>query len=275
MNTRNQIKQATSAKIAIAMIVASVTISLLLFTLCNKGDDVENSKVRFYLTDAPSMEGYKQVNIDLLSVSYSLDGQKWQELSITPGIYDLMMLTRGQSSLLSTIELDKGEYIKQVRLKLGDRNSVMLADSSVHELFIPGGESSGYKINIRDSVVTHSTYSIMIDFDAERSVVRRGNSDNFLLKPVVRGYISQNTSYVEGKIIPDSIPYHVCALFNNDTICCISDTSCSNRFFIQGLHSGDWRLQFKDTSDILLKTISVSVVGGINKNLGNIDLRPQ
>ncbi len=274
MKTKKQFNQPASAKIAFLMIFVSATISLLLFTLCNKDDESEKTKVSFYLTDAPSIAGYKQVNIDIQSISYSLDGQKWQELSITPGIYNLMRLTRGQSSLLSAIELKEGDCIKQVRLKLGNQNSVMLGDSTIHDLDVPGSQSSGFKVNIQDSVVTHSTYAIMIDFDAERSVVKRGNSGNYSLKPVVRGYIKQNSSYVEGTIIPDSIPYKVCAILNNDTICCVSDTANLNKFFIQGLYSGTWILEISDSTGILPKTTTVTIIGGINKNIGLIDLRP-
>jgi len=244
--------------------------SLLMFTACDNQE--QKSTVKFYLTDAPSLKGYKAVYIDIREISYSLDGVGWTMLPITPGVYNLMELTNGNDTLLSNVVLNEGECIQQVRLKFGSDNSLMLSDNTIVALDTPSGQTSGIKINIQDSAVAYSSYSVVIDFNAEKSIVRKGNSGGYLLKPVIHGFIRENTSMLFGNLWPPKVPFNVSSIHGSDTMTCVSDTSKNNLFVLQGLYSGKWQVVFKNGAGSTLKTMDVDIFGGVNKNMGVIDL---
>lgn len=245
-------------------------VSMWMFTSCNNED--HNPQVSFYLTDAPALQGYKAVYIDIQEISYNVAGAGWRQLPLAPGIYNLMELTNGNDTLLSRVVLNDGEYIEQVRLKLGSDNAVMLADSTIVALDTPSALTSGLKINIHDSAVVYSSYSVVIDFNAEKSVVRKGNSGGYSLKPVIRGFIRENTSLLSGNILPAKVPFKVSSILGTDTMTCVSDTSRNNLFVLQGLYSGNWKVEFRSEAGSLLKSLNVDIVGGFNKNIGVIDL---
>ena len=50
----------------------------------NNSDKESNATVGFYLTDAPSLEGYKSVNINIQSIECSVDGKIWTTLNVKP-----------------------------------------------------------------------------------------------------------------------------------------------------------------------------------------------
>ena len=248
-----------------------LVISMWMLSSCTTNED-RNPQVSFYLTDAPTLHGYKAVYVDIQEISYNVVGVGWRQLPLAPGVYNLMKLTNGNDTLLSKVVLNDGEYIEQVRLKLGSNNSLMLADSSIVALDTPSGMTSGIKINIHDSAVVYSSYSVVIDFNAEKSIVRKGNSGGYLLKPVINGFIRENTSMLSGNLLPAKIPFKVSSILGTDTMTCLSDTSRNNLFVLQGLYSGTWKVEFRSEAGSLLKAVNVDIVGGFNKNLGVINL---
>lgn len=235
-------------------------------------DDAKSgpSKVSFYLTDAPSLQGYKAVNIDVQEIKYIISDGAEVNLPITPAIYNLLDLRNGKDTLLSKIVLNEGEHISQVRLILGDNNSVVLKDGTIKSIDTPSAQTSGLKVNIQENIITSSGYSVMIDFDAEKSIVRKGNG-GYSLKPVIRGYVVENTSAIFGELLPKEIPFKVFTLVGTDSIITLSDTARNNFFMLHGLRSGNYTVSFQDpTSLAILKTLSVTVFGGDDKNLGAV-----
>ena len=76
------------------------------------------------------------------------------------------------------------QTIQQVRLVLGTDNSIMV-DSVLHDLKTPSAQQSGLKINVHENIANIDTFNLLIDFDAEQSVVEQGNGQ-YSLKPVIR-----------------------------------------------------------------------------------------
>jgi len=253
-------------KVSICMILMAGLMALV--SSCSND---EKSTVRFSLTDAPSLQGYQALYLDVQGIQYTVGDSEFVSLPMTPAIVNLLDLTNGQDTLLGNIELNAGERVSQVRLILGDNNTLVLKDGTEVSMKVPSGQTSGLKINIHSDVELNSGYTVMIDFDAERSVVKKGNN-TFSLKPVVRGFILANTSAVYGTILPSKDPMLVFTVVGNDTIQTVSDTLKSNYFRISGLNSGTYELQFVDSTDALRKKISVDIHGGTNNNLGVVDL---
>jgi hypothetical protein len=80
------------------------------------------------------------------------------------------------------------ESIKQIRLVLGDNNTIML-DGVVHDIDIPSGQSSGLKFKFDTPLFLGSTDSLTISFDGAASVNQTGNGD-YKLHPIIHMWSS-------------------------------------------------------------------------------------
>jgi hypothetical protein len=179
------------------LILTTVTFSSLLFLqACKKdaviGGPVTNpvgmGAVKINLTDAPG--NYLEVNVDIKQVrihvaddSTSNDG--WIDLPTNAGIYNLLDLQNGIDTTVVDSTLIPGGKVSQIRFVLGPNNSVMTSDSVVHDLKVPSGEQSGLKINVHKTIPAGQTLHVLLDFDAEKSIMEKGNGD-FMMKPVIR-----------------------------------------------------------------------------------------
>jgi len=156
---------------------------ILLGISCESEGNVDpRMRLEIRLTDAPG--DYQQVNIDLQQVRVKLDEDSgWVDLKTNEGIYDLLTLQNGIDTLIVSDEIS-GEKVKEVRLVLGSENTVM-KDSVLHSLKTPSAQQSGLKIKLNKTLGIDSTNVIMLDFDADASVVELGNG-GFNLKPVIK-----------------------------------------------------------------------------------------
>ncbi|HWS74620.1 MAG TPA: DUF4382 domain-containing protein [Quisquiliibacterium sp.] len=154
--------------------------------------------LRVSLTDAPAC-GYDAVNVTVERVrvhqSASATGGTseagWSEIVLSPPRkVDLLQLTNGVLFELGQVALPAGNY-QQIRLVLADNSSVPLANSVVPSgkaetpLDTPSGQQSGIKLQANVAVPAGETMDVVLDFDACRSVVKRGNSGQYNLKPVI------------------------------------------------------------------------------------------
>lgn len=163
-----------------AFALLTLTGALMFLSSCNKNNGTSNLRVR--MTDAPG--DFQEVNVEVIraEVHYEKDG--WVALETNAGIYDLLLLQNNVTAVL----VNEGEVpvgkISQFRLILGGDNSVMV-DSVYYSLDTPSAEQSGLKMNVNHDFKSDKTYDILIDFDAEKSIVKKGNG-GYSLKPVLR-----------------------------------------------------------------------------------------
>ncbi|CAG9183739.1 hypothetical protein LMG23992_05068 [Cupriavidus laharis] len=151
------------------------------------------------MTDAPAC-GFDHVfvTVNKVRVHASADadpgGNGWVDIDVSPARkIDLLSLTNGVLSTLGQTALPAGTY-QQVRLVLdanrGGGSSGALANSVVptggteQSLDTPSAVQSGIKINRPFTVSAGTLTDLVLDFDACKSVVTRGNG-SFGLKPVV------------------------------------------------------------------------------------------
>ncbi|WP_167611073.1 DUF4382 domain-containing protein [Maribellus sediminis] len=166
--------------------ILSIFLAAALFTACSD-DDKGTGTLKVHLTDAPAT--YDAVLIDLqgLKINASSDSTTesgWQNLTLdTMGQIDLLMLTNGNSILLTEDEIPEGR-INQMRMILGSNNEIVV-DGDTLDLETPSAQQSGLKFNIHADIVDGETYSMTLDFDAEKSVINKGNG-TYSLKPVIK-----------------------------------------------------------------------------------------
>ena len=151
----------------------------IFFIACKKESGSTTLKVK--LTDAPA--SYEEVNVDIHEVNIKMDGDSasWISLPTTAGIYNLLEYQDGVDTLISQAVLT-GKSIKEVRLVLGDENSIKMG-GVIHPLIIPSGSESGLKIKMNKTLNGGIDY-LTLDFDAALSVKQETNG--FKLRPVVK-----------------------------------------------------------------------------------------
>lgn len=257
----------------IKFLAVYLLVAVAVFTSCTDNENPsQGANVKFYLTDAPSLAAFKEINIDIQKIEYSVNDTDWVDLPMTAGIYNLLELTNGKDTLLSDIVLNEGEHVEQVRLVLGANNTIVFQDGTSTTIKTPSAETSGLKLNIQENITSSSSYAVRLDFDANKSIVAKGNG-SYSLKPIIRGYVIENTSTVSGNIIPADVPFKVFTIADNDTITAISDTTQNNFFMLHGLKTGTYDIQFQSlTTGLTVKTSSVSIFGGTDKDLGTVSL---
>ncbi|MGO4306728.1 DUF4382 domain-containing protein [Cupriavidus sp. RAF12] len=174
--------------------------SALALAACGGGDDGSSSSsntgtLSVSMTDAPACGfDHVYVTVDRVRVHTSAgadpSGGGWVDIPVSPARrIDLLTLSNGVLTNLGQTALPAGTY-QQVRLVLvangagAPANSVVPSSGTEQALDTPSAVQSGIKI-IRPFTVAPNTQSdLVLDFDACKSVVTRGNG-TFGLKPVV------------------------------------------------------------------------------------------
>ncbi len=243
-------------KITSLGIFAIITALIIGCSKTSEFDDgaAETARLTFRLTDAPG--GYDEVNIDIVGVQ-AIINDSIIDLETNTGIYNLLDFANGKDTLLVDQEIPAGT-LSQVRLILGENNSLLIDDSSV-DLKTPGAQQSGLKLNIHQEFLPGIAYEYLIDFDAGKSIVKTGNG-KYNLKPVIKVFTEAVSGIIEGVVSPvDARPVILAISASDDTSSSFADTLSGN-FMFRGLPEGTYELQFMPLapfSDSTLKDIMV------------------
>jgi hypothetical protein len=152
--------------------------------------------LRVALTDAPAC-GYDHVfvTVDRVRVHTSSSAEDsdggWSDVVVSPAQrIDLLDLTNGVLAELGETPLPAGQY-SQVRLVLQPNGSGTPANAIVPSggteipLDTPSATQSGLKLKHGFTVQPNTLVDLVLDFDACKSIVKRGNSGRYNLKPVI------------------------------------------------------------------------------------------
>lgn len=177
---------------------SAIGISALL-TACGGGGTGAGGQgtLQVSLTDAPSC-GYDQVNVTVSKVrvhqssNANENDSGWQDIVLNPARkINLLTLSNGVLDELGKTSLSAGHYT-QLRLVLTTNGSTApFANSVVTEgttaevaLDTPSAIQSGIKLIHQFDVAANTQVDLVLDFDACKSIVAKGNG-GFSLKPVI------------------------------------------------------------------------------------------
>lgn len=104
-------------------------------------------------------------------------------------------------------------------------------------------KKSGLKLQINTEIEAGKHYTVLLDFDAARSIVKADNTGKYNLKPVIRTIVELQKGAIEGKISLTESSTAVFAITGQDTIGTYTDAS--GAFLIQGLAAGTYDLVFE------------------------------
>jgi len=194
-----------------ALLVAILSVVLIIIAGCsgssnssssggsNSGSSSAPGALGVSLTDAPAC-GFDSVNVTVSKVrvhqsaSATENDAGWTDITLTPARkINLLDLTNGALEDLGQIPLAAGHYT-QLRLVLAGNSGSSLANSVILSgttttaeigLVTPSAVQSGIKLINEFDVAPRQRVDLLLDFDACKSVVTRGNG-SYLLKPVIK-----------------------------------------------------------------------------------------
>jgi hypothetical protein len=193
----------------------------------NNGSDTGTLHVA--MTDAPSC-GFdhvyvtvNKVRVNASSTASDTDGG-WTDIALpSPQKIDLLSLTNGVLTDLGRAPLAAGQY-QQIRLVLAQNqgntvaNSVVVSGTTAEQpLATPSAAQSGYKIIQPFTVQANTLVDLVLDFNACKSIVQRGNG-NYNLKPVVTATPTVVSGSIVGYVTPGEAGAAVYAEQNGQVI---------------------------------------------------------
>lgn len=259
----------------ILLIVMIVTV-----VACNDDDNNnEQARVSFTLVDAPG--DYDEVLIDVqgITIKYSDDEENEDDVSEinldvqNTGVVDLLELTGGENLVLVDDDEIAAGRISQVRLILGDNNSVVVDGENI-PLSTPSAQQSGLKLNVNQEVTGGIIYDFILDFDADKSIVQQGNG-GYSLKPVIRTELRAASGAITGSVNPAEIQTSVTASNDDNEITTFTDVD--GNYQLSGVPAGIYTLTLQRTvldtnDDEELQTETVENVSVSNGSVTSVQV---
>jgi hypothetical protein len=195
------------------------TLILISFYSCSNSESDANKlegiapKISVRLVDAPG--DFKAVNVEVLDVMIKMDDDSdgeggWITLDVQNTTVNLLDFTGGISQVLVDRFPIPAGTLSQMRLVLGDGNTIVIENDSEedieYELKTPSAQQSGLKLKVNTVIEEGFTYDFILDFDVEKSIIIAGNSGNIILKPVLYVSTEVSSGIIEGTIEPSDVP---------------------------------------------------------------------
>jgi hypothetical protein len=218
------------------------------------------------MTDDPGP--YSAVNIDLQGVEVTGSGGAAVSINVKAGIYNLLDFCNGMDTMIASGTLTTSN-VSQIRLILGPNNTVVKNNVS-HHLNTPSADQSGLKLQVHQSLQSGVLYSVLLDFDANKSVVLEGNG-KYKLKPVIRTIETAISGSIKGKISVPGTLASVTATSSSGSYS--SNVSSSGEFMLMGLPAGIYSVTISPAPPLNpIVKINVMVSIGISTDMGVIIL---
>ncbi len=219
------------------------------FVSCSSDDPagpMGTAKVTVELTDAPGDYEAVFVDVEGVMIKTSAEGgeeEGWVSLAgVNTGAYDLLTLTGGMTELLVETEIEAG-HLHQIRLVLGDNNYAVIENEvgveEEHRLNLqtPSAQESGLKLLVDKELKAGAEYTFILDFDVDESVVATG-SGSYILKPVIRVSVKENSGSVTGLVVSSAESVKVTAQSSNAEV--NAYTNSEGKYELHGLPEGTY-----------------------------------
>lgn len=245
---------------------------------CNTSPETGMGTLEVRMVDAP-IDNAKEVNvvINSVQVNNSETDTGWVTINEPNQTYNLLELTNGAYAVLGEAELEAGTY-EQIRLILdSEGNNIVFENGDSEALFIPSGAQTGIKLNVNAEIEPGFTYTLILDFNASKSVVKAGNSGKYLLKPVIRATNMATTGKIAGAVLPAEARSQVHAIAGEDTLTTTFADTTDGTFELIGLEAGSYTVGFepREGGYAVKDTTGIEVTVGETNDIGTVQLETQ
>jgi hypothetical protein len=251
------------------IILSFILLGLLMYS-CNSNDETNSSyPYTVRLTDAPGP--YDKVNVDIQGVEVTGDAGQTVTLNVTKGVYNLLDFSNGVSTLIATdlLEISK---VEQIRLILGTNNTVVVGGVS-YPLSTPSADQTGLKLQVHQTLQQGISYNVLLDFDANKSIVSTGNG-TYKLKPVIRTIETAISGSIKGKITPTgTIAVVDASSSSTPPLSYSTNVNANGEFSVMGLPPGTYTITITPALPLLPATkTNIIVTAGATTDIGTIAL---
>jgi hypothetical protein len=237
--------------------------ALTMFFSCSDDESTsdQNARVKISMTDAPG--DYEKVFVDVIDVKIKADAEAdeegWVSLAgVQVGRYDLLTLTGGNTQLLADAEIPAG-FLGQIRLLLGPDNAIVLKDATEEiPLSTPSAQQSGLKLQVNQELEAGMEYEYLLDFDVDKSIVKAGESGQYILKPVIRLAAVKGSATISGEVQPSNFQSVVTATNASHSISAY--TAAEGKFSLNGVPAGTYQVT---VTPALLSGAPVKVINNV------------
>jgi len=273
--------------------LALLIVTILSFQSCSDSDQTDNTaRVQLKLIDAPG--DYLAVNVHIVDVQYnsSEDEEGWKSFESFEGaqFVDLTDLIGGVNLVLSN-ELIPAGTLKQIRLILGDGNTVVVEGdnelpSEPLELTTPSAQQSGLKLNMNTQLEGGFSYTFVLDWDVQKSIVKTG-SEKYILKPVIRVEAEANSGSIKGVVTGEkanddlegavNLNNVLVELYRSDAVegdepFATTTTNEQGYFIFEGLMPVDYKIEIALEGYVNYEIEDIKVLVGQTQDVGTIEL---
>lgn len=253
----------------------------LLLTGCDFGADDSTSTFEVQMHDATT-DDLEQFNVHVKSIEAHRDGDGWKTIGTPDEVYDLLTLVNGNKVILGEEEVESGRYT-QVRLMLGEQNSVVNRDGESYNLSVPSGVQTGIKLIINAELQEGVRYKLNLDFDASKSLFKTGESPqiSYILRPVIRAYEEALTGTIGGSVTPVEAKARIDAFIADSIYTTTYADEVTGDFLLIGLEPQTYDSVVVEATDTegtyesATITEGLEVTAGENTDLGEIDISSQ
>ena len=167
-----------------------ITLMVLMFVAVSCVKEDQTGEMTVKMTDAPA--DFAQVNVEIKEVWVHYDGNNggingWVKLETNAGVYNLLELRNDVTAVIANQSALAVGNFNQIRLILGENNYAVAVENGLeinYSLLLSSQDQTGLKINVNSEIKANQTLQVVLDFDAEASIVEQGNGE-FRLKPVI------------------------------------------------------------------------------------------
>lgn len=266
------------------ILYTAVATGALLFSACQKDDDVapqngtQNSTMEVRMTDAPA--NFESLTISMTEVEVYREGSGWIDLDTKTESFNVLDLNGGNETVIAhSSNISAGVYTR-LRITMNQNvNLVTLASTGIFGNQTGGSfelnwmSSNTVEIEINERIEVGQQASILVDFDAARSIVYQ--SGNYYVKPVIR-YVRNAGTGIQGRV--DGSAQAMIMVKSGDFEASTA-VNAEGKFLLRGVENGTYEVTVDYLAEVngdwenkQKKIQSVAVVDGQITQMGTINL---
>ena len=248
--------------------------SLIIMVGCTKDTSPNDTmgEITVYLVDSPSSYDAVNIMVSRLEVHNSdiASGDSgWIVINNQPAMYDLLDFRNGVTTVLGNAKLDPGHYT-QMRLMI-DNGSHVIVDGTQYDLFIPSGDTSGFKFTHAFTIEENTLYELTVDIDAKKSVFLAG-ANHYILQPTLRIVANAISGTISGVVLPLDAQPLVWTMVNQDSVFAYPDST--GYFKLMALPEGMYDINIHPGNTVYSDTtiFNIEVIKQENTDIGTVNL---